>query len=170
MPPPSVHLDDATVVGLNPGGRMRKLALNSWCDRNGIYSVVTLVDRNPIRSDNVWCAPWGGGAVHWHVLLFMGKKHMPTYFSHGPDFLDPGGNCPTREDVLDALATDAVNIDTVDSYEAWAQDAGYPPDSRVGRHVYCDHLEAARQLHHWLGEELYGELLYGVERLIIDPV
>ena len=51
------------------------------------------------------------------------------------------------------------------SFEEWAGDFGYDSDSRRAEATYNACVESAKKLKEFLGEQLFSELVYKVERL-----
>lgn len=51
------------------------------------------------------------------------------------------------------------------TYEQWAQQMGFDPDSRQGERVYRAARREAKRLHQLLGDEQYTQLLWQTERL-----
>lgn len=72
---------------------------------------------------------------------------------------------PTVEDVLDSLSHDSSSYDNSRSFEEWASDLGYDPDSRKAYATYQTLAEQAKLLRHFLGDDAYKELLWDVEGL-----
>ena len=64
---------------------------------------------------------------------------------------------PTREDILGSLATDSDVIDYA-TYDDWAPNLGYDPDSRKGEAIYRACLETALKLRAAIGDEKLREL------------
>jgi hypothetical protein len=72
---------------------------------------------------------------------------------------------PEVADVLDAAAAEAAVIEEAGSFEAWALQMGFDPDSRRDERVYRSERRQARHLRALLGEAGYRELLWETERL-----
>lgn len=115
------------------------------------------VDRNPNLIDEDWAAT----ARHFRVTLRMKNRRLTTYFSQGPGI----ERDPRPEDVLDCLASDAADVENNTSFEEWAKDLGYDPDSRRAERVYRACLREAARLRRFLGAEKYHQLLWETERL-----
>jgi hypothetical protein len=72
---------------------------------------------------------------------------------------------PEVADAVDAVAAEAAVIEEAGSYEAWALQMGFDPDSRRGERIYRSERRQARHLRALLGEDGYRELLWETERL-----
>lgn len=99
---------------------------------------------------------------HWRCVLYhpCGSK-MVVYFSQG---YGHHGKAPTVEDILDCLASDAARVENARSFEEWASECGYDPDSRKALKTYETCVKQANELKSFLGIQ-YQILLYGTERL-----
>jgi hypothetical protein len=74
------------------------------------------------------------------------------------------GPPPTCADVLGNLASDASMADNAATYEDFASELGYDPDSRKGERIYQACRKIADDLRRFLGNVDYDFLLYKVER------
>jgi hypothetical protein len=72
---------------------------------------------------------------------------------------------PELADVLDAVAAQAAVVEEAPSYEGWALQMGFDPDSRRGERVYRNERRQAKRLRALLGDEAYRRLLWETERL-----
>lgn len=119
------------------------------------------VDRNPNMADDEWAR----SASHYRCTLrgtFEGKRRaMQTYYSMGAAHTEE----PKAEEVLDCLASDASGVENSGTFEQWAGEYGYDPDSRKAEQTYraCD--RAAKRLARFLDTPHYDQLLWRVERL-----
>jgi hypothetical protein len=92
---------------------------------------------------------------HYKCTLKMGTQRMSVPFSmgmahtEGPDLLG----------VLDCLASDAKSWENYTTFEGWAEDYGYDPDSRRAERVFKAVEVQSRKLESFLGEDLYKQLL-----------
>lgn len=79
-------------------------------------------------------------------------------------FRKPGAAAimPDACDVLYSLASDSDVLD-YDSFEQWAPDLGYDPDSRKAEAIYRECLKLALQLRNGLGESVLAELRKAAE-------
>ncbi len=92
----------------------------------------------------------------WICGLSYQGRSMPLEFKMG---LGHNGEAPTLEDVLSCLISDAASVDSARSFEGWAEDLGYDPDSRSAERVYDKTVAQTAQLKALLGEH-YEEVLY----------
>ena len=72
---------------------------------------------------------------------------------------------PALPDVLDVIAAEAAVADDAGSYEEWAVQMGFNPDSRRGELIYRASRRQAKVLRRLLGDESYKQLLWETERL-----
>jgi hypothetical protein len=104
---------------------------------------------------------WNRTARGTPAALAASRKYG-NGFSHG---FGVTPTPPAASDVLDCLASDAAGYDNAESFEDWASEYGYDPDSRKGERIYNTVGTQAGKLRRFLGNVLYEELLYQVERL-----
>ena len=92
---------------------------------------------------------WQAEATAWECE--NGRK--AAYFSHSGGFTPARGPAvePDPLDVLYSLAMDASVLDYA-SFEQWAPDLGFDPDSRKGEAIYRACLEIALTLRNAIGE------------------
>jgi len=114
-----------------------------------------------------WPAEWSERECHpWTVTLrWYGKggrrsakqrpRTLTVSFFQGSEHERE----PTAADVLSSLLLDTT-AENYDSFEAWAEDLGYSPDSRKARRTYLACLELAPRVRLFLGndDELIAEL------------
>lgn len=89
-----------------------------------------------------------------------GYARFTSYFSIGFGWKRE----PTAEDLLDCQAVEAASIENTGAFEEWASELGMDTDSRKAERTYkaaCLQVEKLRQ---FLGEDLYSQLLWHVER------
>lgn len=92
------------------------------------------------RSDGVnWDRGTDNRSSHWRATLHRGDESMTLEYSMGPAHL----NGPEIADVLDCIASDVAGIENASSFEDWAADYGYDPDSRKAFATY-QAIEAQR--------------------------
>jgi hypothetical protein len=86
-----------------------------------------------------------------------GKRATPLWF--GSSKFKPSGETikPDPVDVLYSLVSDSSVLD-YSTYEDWAGDLGYDPDSRKGEAVYRECLEIALKLRNGLSETNLAKL------------
>ena len=102
---------------------------------------------------------------HWEIVLHMpgkGINEFVTYFSKG---IGHKGKRPTVSEVLDCIASDASGYENSNSFEDWANDYGYDPDSRKAEKIYRLVEQESRELKTFLGNEAYESLLRDTERM-----
>jgi len=79
------------------------------------------------------------------------------YLGHGQWVYFP--KPPEAHDVLQCVALDSQGLEGNPTYEEWASEYGYDPDSREGERIFKACQEQARKLLSWLGYELTGKLI-----------
>jgi hypothetical protein len=136
--------------------------LNQFIAKHGITAECQWADRNPNMDDK----EWSRDSTHYRVTLTIrdGKRRrkMQTYFSMGSAHTKE----PSAADVLDCLASDASGYDNAQSFEEWARDYGYDPDSRKAEKTYKTIAKQSERLKQWLGNpDEYQHLLFDTERL-----
>jgi len=99
--------------------------------------------------------PWS--ADHWKVTLRCQRRQFTTYFSKGHGH---GGVAPTADEVLECLASDSAGYDCARSFEDWAADYGYDPDSRTAEKTYKIIGKQTKAIKRLLGVVYYDALLY----------
>lgn len=95
-------------------------------------------------------------ASHWSVTLRRGKARLTVPFSQGSAHTKP----PTALDVLGCLASDAQSADY--TFEEWCSELGFESDSRKAEKTFKAVQKQSAALRKFLGDELYKELLDGV--------
>lgn len=103
---------------------------------------------------------WYRAASHYRVTIRRGRRRMAVHYSMGPAHTDE----PTAEDVLDSLASDAASYEAARSFDEWASDYGYDPDSRRAERMYRAIERQAIALRRVMADA-YDALLYGTDRL-----
>lgn len=134
---------------------MSDLTLTQFVNRYHVTMTAEWADANPHMNDPV------PGSSHWKCRLRVGRRSLTVYFSMGPAL----NGEPTVQDVLDCLASDAVGYENARSFEDWASEYGYHPDSRKAERTYRAVERQANGLKRLLGAEVYGVLLWKTERL-----
>ena len=128
-----------------------------FCVTNKITITSQRVGSNPVNPD--WKAD------HYQVVLHRREKghhaQMTLFFLKGYGL---NGAVPLASEVLDCLASDTSGMDNCTSFEEWARDLGYLEDSRKAEKTYKAVSSQVEKLKRFLGEDLYQELLYSVER------
>jgi len=128
--------------------------LKAFVDEHRITMACTLTDSNPNMAD------MPAGSTHWRCVLRRGNKRLTTPFSMGPAHRSE----PTVQNVLGCLASDAAGIENNSNFEDWCGEYGYDTDSRKGERVFRAVKAEQRKLRQFLGDELYSELVWSVER------
>jgi hypothetical protein len=133
------------------------MTLRKFAAKHRLAMTAELIDRNPNMPDDDWART----ATHWRCVLRRGRARMTIHFSQGPAVArEPG-----LEDVLDSLASDAASYLNADSFESWAGDLGFDPDSRSAERTYNAIGAEVAELTRLLGEEGVRELAFETERL-----
>ncbi len=99
-------------------------------------------------------------------------KYAPTKGYHEKESVDLHEyrqHCtePTPPDlasVLDCLASDSSSFDNARDFDDWASEYGLDTDSRKAERTYRVTGDQSKRLRHFLGEELYRDLLWHTER------
>ena len=128
-------------------------------------NIKTFINENKIRIQSEWADqnpnnPDWRDATNYKSTLKMGRKQLTTYFSMGLAHTSK----PTAEDVLYCLASDSSLIENARNFEDWASELGYDTDSLKAEKIYNVCIRQAKKLKNFLGEEVYNELLWEVER------
>lgn len=148
--------------GSTPGAAIRRcfvMRINEFIEKYGIhYKQCNKMFRNPNMPD------WKN-ADHWEVVLHTpgkGINEFATYYSMG---YGHEGKKPTMQQVLDSVASDAAGYEDSGSFEEWAMNYGYDPDSRKAEKIYRLVEQESRELKTFLGNEAYESLLRETERM-----
>ncbi len=136
------------------------MSIEDFIKTHGIhYKECNKMHQNPHALD------WKN-ADHWEVVLHItGKGKEPefiTYYSMGKGHK---GKRPTMAQVLDTIASDAAGYEDSGSFEEWAMNYGYNPDSRQAERTYRLVEQQSRELRRFLGKEAYESLLRDTERM-----
>jgi hypothetical protein len=100
------------------------------------------------------------GSIGWTVTLHLEGRRMTTPFWQGPAVKDP----PDAATVLDCLVSDATTIEDTPTFEDWAVELGFNPDSIRAYRTWQAVGHQTRRLRQFLGEH-YDALLWDTERL-----
>jgi hypothetical protein len=122
----------------------------NFAQEHNIHADVERVDSNPNMVDE------RGDMRHWKVTLRRGKARLTTYFSQGSAHTKK----PTAIEVLGCLASDSRSADY--KFEDWCSELGFDPDSRKHEAIFKTVQKQAAALKKFLGDDLYKELLDGV--------
>ena len=134
-----------------------KMNMNEFVKRNNIKINVEWAERNPNMINDAWSKT----ANHYKTTLKKDKKQLTVYFSMGSALT----NEPTAEEVIDSLAMDGSVYLNNDSFENFCGEFGYDEDSRKAEKLYNTILKQAEKTEKFLGNELFNQLVYDVERL-----
>lgn len=136
-----------------------EITVEQFIEKHGITMTVQPAGSNPNMEnshtmDN-WRCCFSFPCAERHTRL------MEVYFSVG---VGHNGKAPEAADVLDCMASDSAGIDNNQTFEDWAGEYGYDPDSRKAEKTYRACLEQAEKLKTFLGADAFDELLYHTER------
>jgi len=88
-------------------------------------------------------------ATPWSVRLCFDGRTLDVPFYTGSAWIKG----PSSADVLASLVMDASGIDNSTSFEAWATEYGYDPDSRKAEAIYKECLKLAPKVREFLGDK-----------------
>jgi hypothetical protein len=128
------------------------LTMNQFVNKNRIKARADWADSNPNMAD-------AQNMNHFKVTLKAAGRQMTLYFSQGYGISGE----PTAARVLDCLASDSSSVENARSFEDWASDLEYDPDSRRAEKIFKTCEKQAERLKKFLGEELYKTLLWDTE-------
>jgi len=97
---------------------------------------------------------WHQKAHPWTATIKHGRRRMTISYWTGAAIGEPDA-----EDVLDSLRSEAQDIASGSTFEQWASELGYDPDSRKAEKVFEAVQAEYRKLLKLLGPELTDELL-----------
>ena len=110
------------------------------------------------RKDDI---AWPEGSTHWNCKISHKENTMFVTFSQGSAISGE----PEAAEVLNAVACDAASYNDAKTFEDFADELGYDPDSRKAEKIYNACGKSADNLKTLLGPELYEALLYDTEHL-----
>jgi hypothetical protein len=125
-----------------------------FVNKNKIKAVAEWADANPNMPDSE-------NMNHFRVTLRHAGRQMTLPFSQGYGISGE----PTAADVINCLASDSASIESARSFEEWAPELGYDPDSRKAEKIFKICKIQAAKLKKFLGDELYEELIWDTEGL-----
>jgi len=129
--------------------------LRQFINSHNVKMTAEWADSNPNMTDMV------SGSSHWRCTLKVGRRQMTVFFSMGPALCRE----PTAEDVLDCVASDCAGFVNAQSFEEWASEYGFDPDSRKAEKTYKVIEKQAAKLRQLLyTEDAYNALLFETER------
>lgn len=94
-------------------------------------------------------AQWEHAAHSYRVTLRYQGRQLSTDFHCGAALGEP-----TAADVLSCLLSDMSSFDNARSFEEWASEFGYDPDSRAAEKVYKACAAIAPKVRRFLGDDL----------------
>lgn len=93
--------------------------------------------------------PNGMEGMHpYTVRLRFQRRSLTTSFFMGSALTRE----PTAADVLSSLLLDATSVENAGSFEEWARDLGYDPDSRKAEKIYRACERTVPKLRRFLGD------------------
>ena len=128
--------------------------VKQFVNKNRIKARAEWADSNPHMADSQ-------NMNHFKVTLKAAGRQMTLYFSQGYGISGE----PTAADVLNCLASDSASVENARSFEDWASDLGYDPDSRKAKKIFKACEKEAERLKKFLGNDLYKTLLWDTEGL-----
>jgi hypothetical protein len=143
------------------------IPLRRWLRSQRISATAQLTD--PTEAD--MADEWKARADIWRVTLrrraaveepLRTRPQLTVRFYMGPALARE----PKAEDVLDSLASDANGYENARSFEEWASEYGYDPDSRTAERLYREVERQTERLRRFLSPRQFEQLVNGdVERL-----
>lgn len=127
-----------------------------------IWAKIAYGDRYARYAPNDWTERFSGFHPYDVVLYFdddSGVYNMTLPFFVGSLF----GGDPTIEDVMDCMHSDCASLEEDPSFEEWAFNMGFDPDSRKDERIFRELEFQVDSLRNILGEEHY-------DRWMRDPV
>lgn len=130
-----------------------------FCTKHGISATAEQTLTNPHMDSDGW------QATHYKVTLrrtdpATGKRRqLTTYFSQGLAHTSP----PKAHSVLSCLAMDAASVSNGESFDDWAGNLGYDPDSRKAERIYLAIQQQSSALQQFLGDEAYEQALWEMD-------
>jgi hypothetical protein len=127
----------------DPAAAAQPTTVAAFINRHGIRADARWADDNPNALD---MAP---GSSHWRVTLRnRAGRQMTVPFSMGPAL----SHEPTAREVLSCLIDDAASAEYARSFEEWADELGFDPDSRKAERTYRAVERQSAQLRRFLGD------------------
>lgn len=127
---------------------MSSTAIAEVLENHGITCEITPADSNPHMREG------GFPMHHWQVVISdRDDRSMTVPFSTGEAIGEPTG-----ADVLECLISDAEGVRDGQSFEEWADELGFNPDSRADERVYRAVVTQTRRLRLLLSNAAYEQL------------
>ena len=125
------------------------MTLDEFISQHGIeLKKIGRVDENPYMDSDQ-------PMYHYLMTLFMGGREFCAYLSTGTGWTrEPG-----ISDLLECLILDASGFDRSQSFEDWADEYGYDPDSRKAERIYKAVEVESLRLKEFFGDDLFEEAL-----------
>lgn len=92
---------------------------------------------------------------HYLMSISMGDREFCAYLSTGTGWTSE----PSVSDLLECLILDASVVDRSQSFEDWADEYGYDPDSRKAERLYKTVEVESLRLKEFFGDDLFEEAL-----------
>lgn len=149
-----------------------------FIEKHGLIFSVSLVSSPVVKNikehRDVNVDGWRSLAFEWRVTITEGERFHPVrktytlpYWMGSKHVKDTVPVKPTLESVLDSLKLDVscIGFDghSVQTFEAFAAEAGYDTDSRKAEATYKECVDEARKLYDFLGRDAYMELMNETE-------
>jgi hypothetical protein len=126
------------------------ITLRRFIRQNEIKFAYKVADANPAMGENM---------DHWRCRLRIGDRKIIVPFSKG---YGHRGRPPSLREVLACLASDSHNLNG--SFNDWADEYGYAPDSRTAHRTYKACCKIAEKLEYLLGgRAALEDLIYNVD-------
>jgi len=129
------------------------MTIQNFIEQNKIKMSCEYADSNPNMADSA-------NMNHYKCQLRRSGKQLTINFSQGYGI----SGDPEVESVLSCLASDSIGVENAGNFEDWAQEYGYDTDNRKAEKIYKVCERQSQKLKNFLGEELYGKLLWETEQ------
>ena len=128
------------------------MTLDEFITRHGIeLKKIGRVVENPNMDSGKPMYPM----YHYLMTISMGDREFCAYLSTGTGWIrEPG-----ISDLLECLILDASWFDRSQSFEDWADEYGYDPDSRKAERLYKTVEVESLRLKEFFGGDLFEEAL-----------
>lgn len=117
--------------------------MTEYVAKHGLTMTSSRISHNPNSDD------WGDRDRHWQCEITGEGVELLIPFSQGSAHTKP----PAIVDVLSCLASDASFVENCDTFEDFANELGYDPDSRKAEATYKACQEQTGYLIQELGED-----------------
>ena len=125
------------------------MTLDEFITQHGIeLKEIRRVEENPyMDSDHPM--------YHYLMTLSMGDREFCAYLSMGTGWTRE----PSVSNLLECLILDASGVDRSQSFEDWADEYGYDPDSRKAKRLYKTIEVESLRLKEFFGDDLFEEAI-----------